>query len=70
MNYNIRIINTQVIFPTAGGFVRSVRRELFSGEDIYRCVLGDGRLVMKFINMVKIFYELHQNRIALLDNQK
>lgn len=28
------------------------------GSDIYRCVLSDGRLVMKFINMVKIFYEL------------
>ncbi len=32
--------------------------ELQQGEHIYRCVLEDGRLVMKFINMVKIFYEL------------
>ena len=32
--------------------------ELQQGSDIYRCVLADGRLVMKFINMVKIFHEL------------
>lgn len=33
--------------------------EIQHGEDIYRCVLNEGRLVMKFINMVKIFYELN-----------
>lgn len=33
--------------------------ELQHGEDIYRCVLDDGRPVMKFINLVKIYYELH-----------
>ena len=32
--------------------------EIQYGPDIYRCVLEDGRLAMKFINMVKIFYEL------------
>lgn len=32
--------------------------EIQHGSDIYRCVLEDGRLVMKFINMVKIFYAL------------
>ncbi len=32
--------------------------EIQNGEDIYRCVLSDGKLVMKFINMVKSFYEL------------
>ena len=37
--------------------------EIQHGEQIYRCVLEDGRLVMKFINMVKIFYEL--GRIAV-----
>ena len=31
--------------------------EIQHGSDIYRCVLEDGRLAMKFINMVKIFYE-------------
>lgn len=32
--------------------------EIQSGETIYRCMLEDGRLVMKFINLVKIFHEL------------
>lgn len=32
--------------------------EIQDGCQIYRCVLNDGKLVMKFINMVKIFYEL------------
>lgn len=32
--------------------------EIQVGSDIYRCVLDDGRLVMKFINMIKIFYAL------------
>ena len=32
--------------------------EIQDGKIIYRCVLEDGRLAMKFINMVKIFYEL------------
>lgn len=34
--------------------------EIQHGQDIYRCVLDDGRLVMKYINMIKIFYELSQ----------
>ncbi len=33
--------------------------EIQHGSDIYRCYLHDGKLVMKFINMVKIFYELN-----------
>ena len=36
--------------------------EVQDGKDIYRCVPEDGRLVMKFINMVKIFHELSQNK--------
>ena len=32
--------------------------EVQSGENIYRCMLEDGRLVMKFINLVKIFHEM------------
>lgn len=32
--------------------------EVQDGKSIYRCVLSDGRLVMKFINLVKIFYQL------------
>lgn len=33
--------------------------ELQHGNDIYRCALEDGKLVMKFINMLKAFYELN-----------
>lgn len=32
--------------------------EIQDGSNIYRCVLNDGSQVMKFINMVKVFYEL------------
>ena len=42
--------------------------EVQQGSDIYRCVLEDGRLVMKFINMVKIFYEL--NKAAVTAKEK
>ena len=34
--------------------------ELQDGATIYRCVLEDGKLVMKFINLLKIFYERNQ----------
>ena len=32
--------------------------EVQDGEHIYRCLPADGRQVMKYINMVKIYYEL------------
>ena len=32
--------------------------EVQHGKDIYRCVLHDGKLVMKYINMVKIFFAI------------
>jgi hypothetical protein len=38
--------------------------EIQNGKDIYRCVLEDGKLVMKFINLVKIFYELHAEEVC------
>ena len=38
--------------------------EIQDGEQIYRCVLQDGRLVMKFINMVKIFHELSKQPVG------
>ena len=34
--------------------------EVQHGNDIYRCVLEDGRLSMKFINLIKINHELFQ----------
>ena len=33
--------------------------EIQHGDAIYRCLPDDKRLVTKFVNMVKIFYELH-----------
>jgi len=36
--------------------------EIQDGKTIYRCVLEDGRLAMKFINMVKIFYQLKSQK--------
>ena len=49
-------------FPIAGiptlPFKPGKYLEVQHGSDIYRCVLSDGRLVMKFINMLKIFHEL------------
>lgn len=38
--------------------------EIQSGKTIYRCVLKDGRLAMKFINMVKAGYELKRLQTA------
>ncbi len=37
--------------------------EIQDGQTIYRCVLEDGRLATKFINMVKIFYELREEAV-------
>lgn len=39
--------------------------EVQQGSNIYRCVLENGRLVMKFINMVKIFHKLNRNKEQL-----
>lgn len=38
--------------------------EVQQGKEIYRCVLSNGKLVMKLINLVKIFYELHQSELV------
>lgn len=39
--------------------------EIQNGSDIYRCVLDDGKLVMKFINMVKALYELGEHSVSV-----
>lgn len=44
-------------FPTLP-FSPGKYMEIQDGQTIYRCVLEDGKLAMKFINMVKAFYEL------------
>lgn len=38
--------------------------EVQNGGDIYRCAPDEGRLVMKFIHLVKIFYELRTAPVA------
>lgn len=40
--------------------------EVQNGEEIYRCVLRDGRLVMKYIHMIKAAFELqHQSAVSV-----
>jgi len=38
--------------------------EVQHGEDIYRCVLRDGKQVMKILNHIKCFYQLEQKQLA------
>ena len=38
--------------------------ELQQGSTIYRCLPEDGRLAMKYIHMVKSFYELRNETAA------
>lgn len=40
-------------------FVPGKRIEIQHGQEIFRCVLDDGRFAMKFINTLKAFYELN-----------
>lgn len=53
-----------LVIPTANiptlPFSPGKHLELQHGDQIYRCVLDDGKLVMKFINMIKIFFELNK----------
>ena len=42
--------------------------EVQKGRDIYRCMLEDGSLVMKYINMVKLFYELDREHTFIEDH--
>ncbi len=54
---NIDYVIPSAKLPTLP-FSPGVHFEIQNGQEIYRCVLDDGRLVMKFINTLKIFYEL------------
>ena len=40
--------------------------EIQDGQTIYRCVLEDGKLAMKFIHMIKIFFELRNKEEVLV----
>lgn len=68
----IRGEKTVITVPIAGipslPFTPGKHLEVQQGSDIYRCVLEDGKLVMKFINMVKILHE--QNKVAAPAKEK
>ena len=53
VNISVPILNFASLPFSPGKYL-----EIQQGENIYRCTPEDGRPVMKFINMVKIFYEL------------
>lgn len=38
------------------------RIEIQNNKVTYRCILDDGKLAQKFVNMVKVFYELNEER--------
>ena len=54
--------DVDIVAPTATiptlPFSPGKHLEVQKGGDIYRCVPKNGRLVMKFIHLIKIFYEL------------
>lgn len=58
----IRGEDVDIVAPTATiptlPFSPGKHLEVQKGGDIYRCVPKNGRLVMKFIHLIKIFYEL------------
>ncbi len=43
-------------------FKPGCRIEIQHGKTTYRCILDEPELAMKFVNMVKIFYELNQSK--------
>ena len=45
-------------------FKPGLQIEVQHNHTTYRCVLEDGRLGAKFVNMVEIYYELSQNATA------
>jgi hypothetical protein len=59
----------ELALPTANfaslPFKPGKNMEVQHGEVIYRCYPEDGKLVMKFINMIKIFYELNTAKRTL-----
>ena len=44
-------------------FKPGCRIEIQHGKTTYRCVLDDGRLAQKFVDMVKIYYDIHHATI-------
>lgn len=62
---NVHLTIPSAQFPTLP-FGPGKYLELQDGNEIYRCVLHDGKLVMKFINMVKASFELQHQKAALI----
>ena len=60
MELQVPIANTPTLPFGPGRYL-----EVQQGEDIYRCVPADGRPVMKFINLVKIFHELSREETGI-----
>lgn len=50
-------------FPTLP-FTPGKHIEIQDGKTIYRCVLKNGKLAMKYINMVKAFFEIKNEKVA------
>lgn len=54
LNVNMRMIPSLPFKP--GKFI-----EIQHGKDIYRCLLKNGKLAMKFIHCIQAFYEINNN---------
>ena len=58
---------TTMDMPVAGiptlPFTPGKHLEIQQGDTIYRCVLADGKLVMKFINMVKLYHQMSLSKV-------
>lgn len=52
-----KIIEAPIASFASLPFKPGVRIEIQHGKTTYRCVLDDGKLAMKFVNMVKAYYE-------------
>ena len=65
----IRNRNADIAIPIANiptlPFKPGIRIELQNGPEIYRCVLDDGRMAMKFIRVLKAFYQIHTENESL-----
>ena len=64
-DFNVSIANVPSLPFSPGKYI-----EVQDGANIYRCYLDDGKLVMKYINMIKIFYELDRESSKELSEAK
>ncbi|MBQ4040640.1 MAG: 1-acyl-sn-glycerol-3-phosphate acyltransferase [Oscillospiraceae bacterium] len=64
-DFNVSIANVPSLPFSPGKYI-----EVQDGATIYRCYPDDGKLVMKYINMIKIFYELDRESSEELSEAK